>query len=55
MGEGDDSNYISKIYPKGRNFELLTVGIEALLVRGDAISKFDERYLNFLLGVLVGL
>ena len=55
MGEGYDSNYISKIYPNGRNFELLTVGIEALLVRGDAISKFDERYLNFLLGVLAGL
>jgi hypothetical protein len=54
MGEGYDSNYISKIYPY-ENFELLTMGIEALLVRGDAISKYEERYLNFLLGVLAGL
>lgn len=52
MGEGSD--YVSKTYPF-ENFELLTMGIEALLVRGDAISKYDERYLNFLLGVLAGL
>jgi hypothetical protein len=52
MGEGSD--YVSKIYPY-ENFELLTMGIEALLVRGDALSKYDERYLNFLLGVLAGL
>jgi len=31
------------------------MGIEALLVRGDALSEFDERYLNFVLGVLAGL
>jgi hypothetical protein len=52
MGEGSD--YVSKTYPY-ENFELLTMGIEALLVRGDAISKFDERYLNFLLGMLGAL
>ena len=54
MGESDESVYTSKLYPT-ENFELLTMGIEALLVRGDAISKYDERYLNFLLGVLAGL
>jgi len=54
MGEYGDSTYISKIYPQ-ENFELLTMGIEALLVRGDALSEFDERYLNFVLGVLAGL
>lgn len=51
---GEWSIYISKIYPQ-ENFELLTMGIEALLVRGDALSEFDERYLNFVLGVLAGL
>jgi hypothetical protein len=51
---GEDSEYISKTYDHD-SFELLTMGIEALLVRGDDISKYDERYLNFLLGVLAGL
>jgi hypothetical protein len=51
---GEDSEYISKTYDHD-SFELLTMGIEALLVRGDSISKYDERYLNFLLGVLAGL
>jgi len=54
MGEGYESNYTSKTYDHD-SFELLTMGIEALLVRGDALSKYDERYLNFLLGVLAGL
>jgi hypothetical protein len=54
MGEGYKSKYTSRTYPY-ETFELLTMGIEALLVRGDALSKYDERYLNFLLGVLAGL
>jgi hypothetical protein len=54
MGEGYKSKYTSRTYAH-ENFELLTMGIEALLVRGDALSKYDERYLNFLLGVLAGL
>jgi len=53
-GQPQYHHYVSKIYPNDY-YELLTMGLEALLVRGDDFDSYDRDYLNFLLGLLVGV